>query len=242
MEGPSSFCRAPRFLGARGNVLADLKKDARHARQRDAVIDFNVFEGARRHGRAQRVAWVLNDRYTAPALDFVEPGGAVVEPPGQDDADRVRSISARCAAKQRVDRRPGPVHARSAGEHQVAAAKEKMMVRWRDIDFASEDQLTVAGMMCRQEGAAVQDLWKLARMGADMENCQERCRDLRGQICKQLLHRLDPSVGGADNHDCETAGPDFSFHAALTSTAGGPVPKCGRTETARPKHSYANAN
>src|SRR5262245_63031713 len=96
-----------------------------------------------------------------------------------------------------------------------------MMVRWRDIDFARADQLTVAGMVCRQEGAAVQDVWKLARIGPDMENRQERRRDLGGQIGKQLFHRLDPSVGGADNHDCEIAEPDFSFHAALTSTARG---------------------
>src|SRR5215471_14110603 len=114
MGWSSRSCRARDLLPTRGNVFADLKQNARHIRQRDAMIDGDVLERARGHAGAHRVAWVLNDGCTAVLLDFAEPGGAVVEPAGEQHADYAASIGPRRAAKQWVDRRPAPVHARAA--------------------------------------------------------------------------------------------------------------------------------
>src|SRR5215831_15954431 len=119
MGWPSSFRHVRQFLRARGDIFADLKQDARHGRQWDAMVDCNVLERARGHGGTYRVARILDDRYTAMAFDLVEPGGAVVESPGQDYADHARSISLGGAAKQRVDRRSRPVHARATRQRHV---------------------------------------------------------------------------------------------------------------------------
>src|SRR5262249_12968361 len=97
MRWPSSSCRAQHLLGMRSNVVGELKQNARHLRQCDAVIDRDVLERARRHVRAYRVARILDDSYTAMALDFVETGRAVVETAGQHDADHARSIGLRGA-------------------------------------------------------------------------------------------------------------------------------------------------
>src|SRR5215831_2911810 len=144
MGWPSSFRHMRQFLRARGDIFADLKQNARHGRQWDAMVDCDVLERAHGHGGTYRVARILDDRYTATAFDFVEPGAAVVEPPGQDDADHARSISLGRAAKQWVDGGPGPVHARAARERHVASAYRKMMVGRRDVNVAGTDQLAVS--------------------------------------------------------------------------------------------------
>ncbi len=112
-------------------------------RQWDAMIDGDVLEGARRHTRTYRLARILDDGCTAMPFDFAEPGGAVVEAPGQYDADHARSMALGCAGKQGVDRRPAPVHARAARERHVASSNDKMMVGRGDVNFAGADQLAL---------------------------------------------------------------------------------------------------
>ena len=121
------------------------------------MVDGDVFERARRHAGARRVARILDQRYTAVAFDFVEPGGAVIEPARQQDADHLRSIGLGCAGKQGVDRRPAPVHARATRERQVASANDKMMVGRGDVNFAGTDQVALFGKTGRQEGVTVED-------------------------------------------------------------------------------------
>src|SRR5215475_11865940 len=84
--------RAPYLLGTRSDIFASSNQNARHICHRHAVIDGDVLERARGHARAYRVVWILDDRYTAMAFDLVEPGGAVVETAGQQDADHSRAV------------------------------------------------------------------------------------------------------------------------------------------------------
>src|SRR5262245_5935413 len=111
------------------------------------MIDGDVFERACRHARTDRVAWILDDGYTAVALDFVEACRAVVEPTGQQHADHARAIGLGRAGKQRIDRRPAPVYPRAAREPDMASPHEKVVIRRGDVNLAAADQLALLGEM-----------------------------------------------------------------------------------------------
>src|SRR5262245_15094643 len=123
------------------------------------------------------------------------------------------------AAKQGVDGRPRPVHARAAREHHVASADQKMMVGRRDVNISGTDEFALSGVTRRQARAVAQQIGELAGVGANVEHGKDCCGNCGWQMGKELLHRLDASVGGADNHDCEIAGLDLLVHEPLTRGA-----------------------
>src|SRR5262249_17341075 len=182
------------------------------------MIDGDVFECARRDARTDRVAWILDDGYTAVAFDFVEAGGAVVEPSGQQHADHASARDLGCAGKQRIDRRPAPVYPRAARERDVASPHEKGVVRRGDVNFAGADQLALLGEMRVQERMTVQDAGKLAWVRPHVKDGEERGGDLAGKVGKQLLHRLDASVRGPNNDNGKIAG-GFLLHASQRAGA-----------------------
>src|SRR5262249_49529067 len=144
---------------------------------------------------------------------------------------RARSVVLGRAGKQRVDRRPAPVHARAARERDIAAPNEKMMVRWGNVNFAGADRLAMLGVMRWQALVSVENTRKLAGIGADVQNAQDRGGYFGRKIGEQLLHRLEASVRGADHDDSKTAG-GLLLHITQRP-AQGPVPERKRAHAAR---------
>src|SRR2546423_11286711 len=73
-------------------------------RRRQAMVDFDVLQGAARHVAAQRVAGILHHGYSAPMLHGHETGGPVIERAPENHADHARAMEARRGAKECVDR------------------------------------------------------------------------------------------------------------------------------------------
>jgi len=94
-----------------------------------------------------------------------------------------------------------------------------MMVGRRDVNVTGTDRLTVPGVARRQVRAVAQQIGELAGVGANVEHGKDCCGNCGWQIGKELLHRLDASVGCADNHDGEIAGLDLLVHEPLTRGA-----------------------
>jgi hypothetical protein len=93
------------------------------------------------------------------------------------------------------------------------------MVGWRDVNISGTDEFALSGVTRRQARAIAQQIGELAGVGANVEHGKDCGGNCGWQIGKELLHRLDASVGGADNHDCEIAGLDLLVHEPLTHGA-----------------------
>ena len=175
--------------------------------QRQAMIDLDVAQRARRHVGLFGVGRVLNDGGATARLDRLQAGRAVVEPAGQEHADHGSAVGQGGGAKQRVDRRSRMVLLAAARQVQRAAQHEQVMVGGRDVDPARLDALAVARLRGRQRAGRGQDLAEDARVSADVEHHQDRCREVRRQPAHEAGQGADAARRGAHG---DKSGVSFS--------------------------------
>ena len=115
------------------SFLVDGRRAQPHQQRREvlqfhAVIDFDVLERVERHAGGDRFFGMLHNGGAAALLDRPEPGGAVIQPAGEHDADGARSEGLRGRAEEGIDGRAEAVLLRAAGEPDDAAGLEQQVV------------------------------------------------------------------------------------------------------------------
>jgi hypothetical protein len=122
------------------------------------MIDGDIFNGACRHAGSQRLDWILDDRGAPACLDGGQAGRAIVQSPGQDDADGAPAEACGGSAEQRIDGGTGMVFLGRARQHDTAfgaqAHHSEVQVRGRHQDAAAFDQVAMARLPYRQNRGA----------------------------------------------------------------------------------------
>ena len=187
----------------------------------DDPVDVEACDGARRHGGIERLFRVLHDRRAAQRLDHAQPGGAVVEHPGQDDADAGRTVFARDAAKQRVDGGTEAVLPRAARQLHPPILHEHVDVGRAHVDATVLDEVAVGGRRHRQGRGAGEDLRERAEAGrGDVQDHEDRRLQVTGQAVHHARERFDAPRGGA-HRDRAAA---ILCHAVQSTPTPRPVP------------------
>ena len=159
---------------------------------------------------AERVPWQIRKFRVVRILDHHEAAGLanrdeschpVLEHPGHQHADHVRTVLCRRGAKQLVDRRARMILACTTPEHEVLAAEQQMIIRRRQVDVAALHALALLGPRDRQRRRAAQDLDEVRRVRRRhvLDDADRRSESRRERL-EQARERLDSS-GGATDHD-----------------------------------------
>ena len=122
------------------------------------VLRLDALDRPARHAVDDGFLGILHDGHATPRLDRQQPHAPVVEGSREDDADHPRTVGPGGGTKQRIDRRPTMILARSAGELDPAGADEQMAVRRGDIEASRLNDLAVLGVGGRQRTGPAQNL------------------------------------------------------------------------------------
>lgn len=148
------------------------------------------------------VARRLHHRDAAAPLDFKQPGGAVVQSAGKNNADGGATVMFGRRSKQRVDRRAREVFARPARQPQTAVfCHQQMVVGLGGINMAVSQRLAVFGMRRRQRAGLFQQIGQRALVPTDMLHHANRRWDVRGQAGHQFAQCGNAAGRCADDDD-----------------------------------------
>ncbi len=140
-----------RQLGlAAGRIPCELGQDRRHVGDLAAMVDRDVTERAARHRGRRRLGRLLDDGDAVAILDREQAGGAIVELPGQHDADDGRAIGKCRAAKQRIDRWPGQVLLRTVRQPDDVSDDEHVTIGRSDVDVSRHERLAILRVAGRE--------------------------------------------------------------------------------------------
>jgi hypothetical protein len=170
------------------------------------VIDLDATECTQRHRVETGFPRLLHDRGAAATLDAPQPRGAVVQRPGQYDANHPRPIAEGGGSEQCIDRRPEAVLLRAPADGNRAAIDEEMMVRRSDVDAPGLDLLAITRVDGGQRAGATEDGGQRARLrGRNVQHHEHRTIEVRrqsGDNVPQTLH----TAGGSPEHDDKRRG------------------------------------
>src|SRR5581483_3868850 len=183
-------------------LARELGDDRRHLAHPEDVVDRDAPDRAPRHALHQRVLEILRDRDATMALDRLEPGGAVVERAGEDDADHARALAHGRRAEERVDGRPEAILARATRHADGAVVEQEVMVRRRDVDASVREGLTVDGVRGRQRSGTAHH----GGQGAGtLRGAVDGDEESRGQLLRkpagEIQQSRHPSRRSANHHD-----------------------------------------
>src|SRR5262245_8509018 len=75
----------------RARLIGQFDEGGRDVAHRQNLVYFDIVDRAARHTRYESLVGILDDRLATTRLDCSEPGRAVVERPGEDNADDPRT-------------------------------------------------------------------------------------------------------------------------------------------------------
>src|SRR5215211_1009920 len=177
-----------------------------HLGHRQYVLRLDALDRSARHAIDDGLLRILHDGHATSCLDCQQPHAAVVEGPREDDADHPRTVDPGGGAKQRSDRWPTMILARSTGELDPAGADEQMAVRRGDIDASGFNCLAVPGVGGWQRTGPAQNLGEPADgVWRNVNDDHERRWEVRRKARHQGGKSLD-AAGGCADHDDVTLG------------------------------------
>ena len=130
-------------------VVRQFNDPLRELLRRADPVGKSVGDRALRHAAVQGALRILNEAHAAVRLDRPHAERAVVERPGENDADRPRANRVRCRAEERVDRRSVSVLLGPAERLRGAVGDLDVAVGRRDENAAAGDLDTVADVLRR---------------------------------------------------------------------------------------------
>src|SRR5215211_3223420 len=197
-----------------------------HLGHRQYVLRLDALDRSARHAIDDGLLRILHDGHATSCLDCQQPHAAVVEGPREDDADHPRTVDPGGGAKQRSDRWPTMILARSTGELDPAGADEQMAVRRGDIDASGFNCLAVPGVGGWQRTGPAQNLGEPADgVWRNVNDDHERRWEVPRKARDQGGEGLNAAGGGAD-HDDVTLGhrsPVYVKTPETFSPAGRPL-------------------
>ena len=136
----------------------------------------------------------MHDGDAAALLDRDHADRPVVERARQNDADHARPVCDRGRAEQRVNRGAAAVLTGPVYDADALALDEKVVVGRRDVDAPVSYRLAVNGVRGAERPLAVEDLRQYARrVRRDVQDGEDGCLKVFGQLARDLSQSLDPS-------------------------------------------------
>jgi hypothetical protein len=118
MISPST-CDLKGRLGG-DKLVGELRQEGRNPVERHPVVGARVPERTPWHIGRGGIGRILHHRNAAGLTDRHQPRSAVVEHTGQDNTDGEVPVGPGCRPEQWIDRGPGPVLTRTAGQVDAA--------------------------------------------------------------------------------------------------------------------------